>query len=265
MKLLALILAFGFYHYLEKPSPMRSFDWLLRLQLQIRKYVQDNQGSLAISLIIPLLILWIVMTQIFSFADDSILGMMIHALVIYYCLGPETLISLIKNKQSHQPAETKSETQPAEIVSHLTTAALHRWFGVFFWYILFNVYGALFYRMVCFMSLSAQNQDVKEIAGKVLQVIEFPVTILMTLSLALASDFDRIWQHCKQYLNAETIKTLNSQYMYKSMDFAVEQCEIEESEENKDYIVELTTFTVLKRMLVVWLVFSSLLVIFSIG
>ena len=58
---------------------------------------------------------------------------------------------------------------------------------------------------------------------------------------------------------------MNCQFLYKSMDFAVEQCEIETKDENKDQIIELTTFTVLKRMLVVWLVLVALLVIFTKG
>jgi membrane protein required for beta-lactamase induction len=154
---------------------------------------------------------------------------------------------------------------PEKIVNQLTDAALHRWFGVFFWYVVLNVYGALLYRVMCHLAQTEGNHQVKSDLMSLMKLVEFPVTILMTVSLALASDFDRIWQHCKQYLTVETLKNLNSQYMYKSMDFAVEQCEIEKNDENNSQIIQLTTYKVLKRMLVVWLVFSALMVIFSIG
>ncbi len=265
MKLLAIILAFGLYHYMDKPAAMRSFDWLLKLNDWIKQFIQDNQGVLAFTILLPLLFLWVLIAHIFAFADDSIIGMLVQVLILYYCLGPETIVGMIASKKTHQELGLPADAKPQDIVNKLTTAALHRWFGVFFWYIVLNVYGALVYRMVCFLSLHHNDKNMQTVANRMLRVIEFPVTVLMTLSLALASDFDRIWQHCKQYLNVETIKTLNSQYMYRSMDFAVEQCEIEESDENKEQIIELTTFRVLKRMLVVWLVFSALLVIFSIG
>lgn len=192
------------------------------------------------------------------------MGFMIDVLLVYYCLGPDTIENMIRKKQTTEALKLPANASAEQLIYKLTDAALHRWFGVFFWYVLLGVYGALIYRMICYFT-QANGQDFQLIATRVLKVIEFPVVILMTVSLALASDFDRIWQHCKQYLNSETLRTLNSQFMYKSMDFAVEQCEIEKSDENKANIVELTTYTVLKRMLVVWLVFSALMVIFSIG
>ena len=153
---------------------------------------------------------------------------------------------------------------PQHIINAMTDAALHRWFGVFFWYAVLNVYGAVLFRVVCHMNASRIDKDEGAITSFI-KVLEFPVAVLMTVSLALASDFDRIWKHCKQYLNGETIRTLNSQFMYQSMDYAVEQCEIDSSGLNDAKIVEITTYTVLKRMLVVWLVFAALMVIFSIG
>ncbi|MCB1582250.1 MAG: hypothetical protein R3E90_15605 [Marinicella sp.] len=265
MKLLAILFAFALYHFVEKPAAMKSFNWLLSLQNWIKQYINDNQGRFAFTLLLPLFVLWFLLSQVFVFADDSVLQMLLHILLVYYCLGPDTIEKMIKNKQTGEQLQLSPESTAEETVNKLTTAALHRWFGVFFWYIILNVYGALVYRMVCFLAYHHNEEQIQSVAGRMLRVIEFPVTVLMTLSLALASDFDRIWQHCKQYLHMGTIKTLNSQFMYKSMDFAVEQCEIEESDENKDQIVALTTFKVLKRMLVVWLVFSALLVIFSIG
>ncbi|TDR18307.1 hypothetical protein [Marinicella litoralis] len=265
MKLLAIILAFGLFQYVNKPMFLRSFDWLHDLQQSLKKWIENQYALIVTVVILPLLILSILMTHLFNFADNSIGYLLVHVAVLYYCLGPATIFEMIQKGQTKQHLGINEEEAPAEVVYKLTDAALHRWFAIFFWYVVFNVYGALAYRLLCHISQSEKSEVIKVKLQSVMKVIEFPVTIVMTLSLALASDFDQIWKHCKQYLTTETITGLNSQYMYKSMDFAVEQCEIEENDENKSQIIELTTYKVLKRMLVVWLVFSALMVIFSIG
>jgi AmpE protein len=264
MELLAIIIAFGLYHFVEKPTAMRSFNWLEKLRLYISQWLPEDNGNFILTVILPLFLLYVILVKVFAFSDDSLPAFLVDVLLVYYCLGPDTIDKMVNQHNTKNKLDLPANATAEQLINKLTDAALHRWFGVFFWFLVLGVYGALLYRGICYFS-KVENQNVKTSATNTLKVMEFPVIILMTLSLALASDFDRIWQHCKQYLNIETLKTLNSQFMYKSMDFAVEQCEIEESDENKANIVELTTYTVLKRMLVVWLVFSALMVIFSIG
>lgn len=265
MKLLAIILAFGLFQYLPKPLFMNAFNWLNECRIWLKQWFENPYAQLAMVVAVPVFVVAVLMAQFFDFSDNSVGYLLIHVGLLYYCLGPQTVLSMIKQSSPQQQDDMADDVTPEIRVGKITDAALHRWFGVFFWYVVLNVYGALIYRFLCHLSHTEKDSTVKAKLTDLMRIIEYPVIVLMTVSLALASDFDRIWKHCKQYLTIETLKSLNSQFMYKSMDFAVEQCEIEENDENQALIIELTTYKVLKRMLVVWLVFSALMVIFSIG
>ncbi len=265
MKLLAIILAFALFQYMKKPEALQSFSWLRKMDSWLLKWFENPQARLTVSILLPSMLLYVLATNVLSFPVDSIGYLLFHVVILYYCLGPKPIFDMINQNQTRQQLKINEDVAPEVVINKLTDAALNRWFAVFFWYLVFNIYGALIYRLLSELSLTEKNTIAQKRLQALLRVIEFPVVIIMTVSLALASDFDRIWQHCKQYLTTETITGLNSQFMYKSMDFAVEQCEIEESDENKAQIIEFTTYRVLKRMLVVWLVFSAIMVIFSIG
>ncbi len=263
MKLLALITAFGLYHYVEKPKLLQSYFWLSELQKFISERLTEKLLQLLLVLVITVSALWFVVEVLFDFRTNSVGYLIVNVLVIYYCLGPRTIAEDLKHEKKSEYLNIPPKAKPEQAVYAITDAALHRWFGVFFWYVVLGVYGALAYRVICHLTQSTESSD--EETKRILTLIEYPVVILMTVSLALASDFDRIWRHCKQYLTRETLLSLDSQFLYKSMDFAVEQCEIETKDENKAQIIEKTTFAVLKRMLVVWLVFVALLLLFSGG
>ena len=263
MKLLAIIIAFGMFHYVGKPHILRSFAWLEYLQKQIKQGVENKQVQLLLLVAVPLLLLWLLVDGILDIRTHSVGFLLLHVLLLYYCLGPNTLAADLSDSSLRSRLKMTDESTPTEWIYALTDAALHRWFGVFFWYVLLGVYGALLYRIVCWAAQSSTEKD--GIEAKVLQILEFPVTVLMTVSLAIASDFDRVWKNCKQYINQETLLSLNSLFLYKSMEFAVANCEIETKDEDKAHIIEQTTFSVLKKMLVVWLVFVALLVLFTRG
>jgi AmpE protein len=261
MKLLAIIIAFGLFHYVGKPAALRSFGWLELLQKQLKAWFDDSQIQTVLMVILPLLLLWVLEDGLMDLSADSVGYLLLSILLLYYCLGPNTLAADLHNSSLRSKLKISDESTATEIIYALTDAALHRWFGVFFWYVVLGIYGALLYRVVCWMALHSNEHNSHE--RKTAQLLEFPVTVFMTVSLAIASDFDRVWKHCKQYLNQETLLSLNSLFLYKSMDFAVGHCEIETKDEDKAHITEQTTFLVLKKMLVVWLVFVALLVLFT--
>lgn len=265
MKLLAILLAFALFRFVKKPKAMKSFEWLNNLRLWVKGWTHSAEVQILMTVSFPLILLFLLVYQVLSFGTDSLAYLLLQTMVVFYCLGPSNMEDLVGDNNSRKSMGLSDDATPKQIIDKLTDAALHRWFGVFFWYLVAGVLGALLFRLLCSFQAFDLTPEEQRKVNFTLKILEFPVTVLMTLALALASDFDRIWKHCKQYINAETIKQLNSQYMYESMDFAVEQCEIEKNDENKDHIIEITTYTVLNRMLVVWLVFTALLVIFSIG
>lgn len=263
MKLLAIIIAFALYHYIDKPNGLKSFGWIKALHREVSGWTESERLQWAWLILLPNLLLWILLVGIFDLYHAGVGMLLVSVGVLYYCLGPDTIEADLANQNIKKRLGLSDDASSSTLVTALTNAALHRWFGVFFWYVILGIYGAITYRVAC--HLAHQQKSASPFATHALRVLEFPVTVLMTVSLALASDFDRIWRHCKQYLTRETLRTMNCQFLYKSMDFAVEQCEIETEDENKDQIIEHTTFIVLKRMLVVWLVLVALLVLFTKG
>jgi membrane protein required for beta-lactamase induction len=94
-----------------------------------------------------------------------------------------------------------------------------------------------------------------------MKILNYPVAWMMVISLAIASDFERIFKKCKAYMKSDNIKSMDDTFLYEAADFAVENCEVEAG---SDTSIEVVTISVLKRMLFVWLVFVSILVILAV-
>ena len=262
MKLLAIIIAFGLYHYVEKPAWLRDFSWVDQWQHKLTEAVESAAVRWLLVLALPLFLCWLLFVPIMGVTANSVMYFVLNIVILYVCLGPTTMVSEIDDESLHTALNISQDASPAAVTRAMTNAALYRWFGVFFWYVVLGVYGALAYRLACHVAKSDVRESFNQHA---LRVLSYPVTLLMTVSLALASDFEKVGKQAKQYISMETIRSMNSQFLYQSMDYAVENCEIESKDEGKAQITERTTYTVLKRMLVVWLVFVALLVLFTKG
>ena len=78
---------------------------------------------------------------------------------------------------------------------------LRRWFGVIFWFAVLGIVGALLYRMVDWLD-SEEPKVSPEQRGRFVrlqQIMDWPAAQLMTLSLAIATDFDSVYQAWKRY------------------------------------------------------------------
>jgi AmpE protein len=89
----------------------------------------------------------------------------------------------------------------AKSVDAVFSESLHRWFGIILWFALLGILGAFLYRMVDWLaceksSLSAQQ---KNLFLRTRQVLDWPAAQLMTLALAIATDFDSVFKAWKQY------------------------------------------------------------------
>ena len=75
--------------------------------------------------------------------------------------------------------------------------ALHRWFGVLFWFLLLGPVGALLYRLAAFSAEGAFARTLPPttLAGarSLHAVLDWPVAQLMTLSMALVGNFDAVF------------------------------------------------------------------------
>jgi AmpE protein len=259
MKLLALLIAFVVSHMVSKPERFRRFDWLYQFKNWVikSKIFESPDLNMLLLLIIPILTLQIIIQIFFS----SSLGLFIVSiLVLAYCIGPEDLEEQFNNgKPLNDTQVTKYASK--DITSEMTRLSMYRWFGVLFWYIVLGIVGVLLYRFAERLLAKDEKSELNQSLMKLMRILNYPVAWMMVLALAIASDFERVYKKCKPFMKLDTMKNLDTQFLIVSMEFAVNNCEIDESFQEG---VEQVTLKVLKRMLIVCIVFISLLVILAI-
>jgi AmpE protein len=263
MKLLAILIAFGVFHWLGKPKILQSFVWWQTILDfgEKQAWFKTKWLKVLILLLIPVLLLALIAQLLTQQHDHQLWYLLFNSAVLYYCLGPEQLEIEAKQMQAEQP-ETEDSLQ--WLVNKLTDESIKRWFLVVFWFVVLGAAGALMCRLLAhFIQQKQTTQD--SLMNRLYDVLSYPVIWLMIISLLVASDFDRIWHHCKRYLKRQDWYLQQRSLLYEAMDFAVENCEIEDFKSDDPETVRDTTLSVLKRILMVWLVLVAFSVIFTIG
>lgn len=93
-----------------------------------------------------------------------------------------------------RPPAAAGAADGVDEIGRVFIAALRRWFGVLFWFVVLGAVGALLYRLV---AIAAEDEPALflpegtvEGARRLLAVLDWPVAQLMALSLALVGNFD---------------------------------------------------------------------------
>ena len=127
--------------------------------------------------------------------------------VVFYAWGPRDLdvdvAAVVDAADSAERGEALARLRPAaaagaaddgEEIGRVFIAALRRWFGVLFWFVVLGAFGALLYRLV---AIAAEDEPALYLpegtvdgARRLLAVLDWPVAQLMALSLALVGNFD---------------------------------------------------------------------------
>ena len=100
-----------------------------------------------------------------------------------------------------KPVPEDPEKCRAAAVESVFREALHRWFGVIFWFAVLGIVGAFLYRMVDWLVNEDHKltDEQKGLFKRLQQIMDWPAAQLMTLSLAIATDFDSVYTAWKQY------------------------------------------------------------------
>lgn len=138
------------------------------------------------------------------------LGLLFGIVALVYAWGPRDLdIDVEAIIDAHDPPARRATIAqlwpdgaavaadgPA-LVEAVFRNALHRWFGVLFWFLLLGPVGALLYRLTAF---SAEGEFARTLPGETREgarglyaVLDWPVAQLMTLSMALVGNFDTVF------------------------------------------------------------------------
>jgi len=212
--LIAVIVALALGHLAsDLAAGLRQFgwfaSWLRWLNAQFPEgSVWRGRYGIAIALVVPLLVV-----GLFQIALDQplwgIAGLLFDVVVLFYCWGPRDLdldvaaVLDAPDAASRQraaarlfPDAASVRLDGASLVEAVFRNALRRWFGVLFWFWVLGPFGAVLYRLSTLAVDHAEDSTVppETAAGaKTLRaLLEWPVTQLMTVSLALVGNFDSV-------------------------------------------------------------------------
>lgn len=217
MTIIAILLAFAMCHLVRELSRLRNHQWLNHWT----RLTGDAFGSVPgwievtgflVILFIPLLALGL-LNQLVLTGFGNLGAFLLALAVLVYTFGARDLDTQVAEiisaeSQEERLAELLREGVPdtleacqAKSVDAVFSESLHRWFGIIFWFAFLGVLGAFLYRMVDWLayeksSLSAQQ---KTLFLRTRQVLDWPAAQLMTLALAIATDFDSVFKAWKQY------------------------------------------------------------------
>jgi len=220
MTIISILIAFALCHFVRELRQLRRFEWFE----PFTKFCNDILGKLPgwngitgflILLGLPLLAVYLVNSLLFLTLGH--IGEFLLAIVmLVYTFGPRDL-DIDVRKVIHaddqedqkealetllgEPApEDRGECQTAAI-NAVFSKALKRWFGVIFWFAVLGIYGALLYRLAVWLAKNEVGllEEQKDLIVRLCQVMEWPVAQLMTLTLAIATDFDSVYRAWKCY------------------------------------------------------------------
>ena len=220
MTIIAILLAFGLCHFVREFGRFRKRNWLTgwidfsndafgKLPLW-----QDSLGALVI-IGVPLLVL-LLLNQVLISALGATGSFLLALAVLIYTFGPRDLDTDVADiidsdgeeereaaiaNLLHKPIPADPEEARAAAVEAVFREALRRWFGIIFWFAVLGIAGAFIYRL--FDWLVHENHNLTEeqlgLFTRFQQVMDWPAAQLMTLSLAIATDFDSVFAAWKRY------------------------------------------------------------------
>jgi AmpE protein len=220
MTIISILLAFTLCHFVRELRHLRRFEWVSAFT----SFCNDNckkipgwSGPIGFLIIIglPLLTAWLINYSLSSLLGQ--LGELIVAIaVLIYTFGPRDLdidvrkvITAGDETQQKEALEALLDGDIPEDPNDCQTSAidavflkaLKRWFGIIFWFAVLGIYGALLYRLAVWLSRDSFKlyDDQKELMVRLCKIMEWPVAQLMTLSLAIATDFDSVFRAWKHY------------------------------------------------------------------
>jgi AmpE protein len=220
MTIIAILLAFALCHFIRELGRIRKNQWLTGWV----GFANDAFGRLPgwadvagflVILAVPLAVLLLI-NQVLHATLGTTGSFLLALVVLIYSFGPRDLDTDIakvlegddEQQRSAALEELLDRPVPEDDAACRSAAigavfeqALRRWFGVIFWFAVLGVVGALLYRMVDWLD-SEEPQVSEDQRGhfiRLQQIMDWPAAQLMTLALAIATDFDSVYKAWKRY------------------------------------------------------------------
>jgi AmpE protein len=220
MTIISILLAFTLCHFVRELRHLRRFEWVGSFTDFCNEHLKGIPGwsgpaGFLVIVGLPLLAAYVVGNLFYSVLGQ--LGEFIVAIaVLVYTFGPGDLDIDVRDvfrskDEEHQrkalevlldgPIPEDRNVCQTIAINAVFRKALKRWFGIIFWFAVLGIYGALLYRLAVWLSGDNSRLDdaQKELVTNLCKIMEWPVAQLMTLSLAIATDFDSVYRAWKQY------------------------------------------------------------------
>ena len=220
MTIISILIAFSLCHFVRELRHLRRFGWVTSFTKHCNDKLKKLPGwsgatGFLIILGLPLLAAYLVNHLLFS-ALGHIGEFLLAIAVLIYTFGPRDLdidvrkvIQADEEEEQREALETllgepvpedESDCQAAAI-NAVFSKALKRWFGIIFWFAVLGIYGALLYRLASWLSDGEFGlyEEQKDLITRLCKVMDWPAPQLITLSLAIATDFDSVYRAWKKY------------------------------------------------------------------
>lgn len=224
MTIIAILLAFALCHFVRELGRFRQNRWLASwINFANRVFGklpgwQDILGFLILIALPALLLLMI--NQLLYSVFGSTGAFLLAIIVLIYTYGPKDLdtevAAIIEAEEGESRQEALGELLGGPVpedhdacralaVESVFREALRRWFGIIFWFAVLGIVGAFLYRIVNWMVQEDYplSDDQKGLFIRLRQILDWPAAQMMTLSLAIATDFDSVLVAWKQYHNEQ--------------------------------------------------------------
>ena len=219
MTIISILIAFALCHFIRDLGRLRRFEWLKTATSHCNEKCKDIPGWPGVSGFlfyfgVPLLIIGLINVLMVA-ALGNLGGFLMAIAVLIYTFGPHDLDTDIDavihaddddaQKQAlqamlgeHAGDDASSHAAAVEFVFR---ESLRRWFGTIFWFAVLGIYGAAMYRLADRLTendltLEAEQHD---LFVRLRKIMDWPVAQLMTLSLAIATDFDSVYRAWRKY------------------------------------------------------------------
>lgn len=220
MTIIAILLAFALCHFVRELSQVRKHQWLAgwtRLADDVFGKLPgwSNLTGFLIILFLPLVALGLIVQLVLTAFGHLGLFLLATAVLVYTFglrdIDTQVADIIRSTDEDNQEAAlcellrgdvpADLETCRAKMVEAVFSESLHRWFGVIFWFAVLGIVGAFLYRMVDWLACEKSNltSAQKQLIIRTRQVLDWPAAQLMTLSLAIATDFDSVFIAWRRY------------------------------------------------------------------
>jgi AmpE protein len=239
MTIISILIAFTLCHFVRELRHLRRFEWVTAFTKHCNEMLGKVPGwsgptGFLVILGLPLLVAYLANSLMIA-ALGHIGEFLLAIAVLIYTFGPRDLDidvrRVIKAENDEEqiealetllggPVPEDEEACQAAAIDAVFTNALKRWFGIIFWFAVLGIYGALLYRLASWLIDGEFGllDEQKDLTTRLCKLLEWPVAQLITLSLAIATDFDSVYRAWKKYHDdrGHSLFEGNNQFMLTS-------------------------------------------------